>query len=427
MFADLIIKTIISTWPQSRVRMKQITGITYLLLLAGVLVPSLGHTLPQTNRDNQKQLHDLRSRIDTLQKNLDDKKSSEAKAADALRDSERSINDLHNQLTQLIAQQKKVQTKLNHLQHESAQLKNETITKQTQLGKLIYYQHLAKHNEHLQLLFKQDNLDKATRNFYYYQYIAQARSKNIDDLHSQLTKLDTLVQASRSQHQSLEQLHNKQLQQKQQLELEKKRRSEILTSLSKEVSHQQKKITQLKQDEQRLTKLIEELNRKLALARQKKQAAKHKSNQAVLRNNKLPGAVEQKGAFAALKGKLRLPVRGVLLNRFGSKRENGGIKWRGLFIRSTEGSEVKAIAKGEVIFSDWLRGFGNLLILDHGNNYMSLYGNNEAVYKQVGNKVKSGDTIAIVGNSGGNAESGLYFELRYQGKPFDPLGWVKIE
>jgi septal ring factor EnvC (AmiA/AmiB activator) len=268
-----------------------------------------------------------------------------------------------------------------------------------------------------------------TRNFYYYQYIAQARSQNIDNLRDQLAKLDTLMHASLVQQQTLEQLRNEQLQQKQQLELEKKRRSEILASLSKEVSQQQRKITRLKQDELRLTKLIEKLNKQLALARQKKKAAKSndKRNQPVLRNNTLPGTIEQKGTFAALKGKLRLPVRGVLANRFGSSRENGGIKWRGLFILSAEGSEVKAIAKGEVIFSDWLRGFGNLLILDHGNNYMSLYGNNEAIYKQVGNKVKSGDTIAIVGNSGGNPESGLYFELRYQGKPFDPLSWVKIE
>ena len=411
---DLIVDAI-TTLPHSCRKMKMMPRIIHLLFLVGLLLPfSLGYALPQTNKDNQKQLHDLRSRIDILQKNLTDKKSSKAQAADALRDSERLISDLHNKLMQIADQQKNVQKKRNRLQHESAQLKNETNTKQTQLGKLIYYQHLTKHSEHLQLLFKQQDLDKMTRNFYYYQYIAQARSQNIDNLRDQLAKLNTLMHASLVQQQTLEQLRNEQLQQKQQLELEKKRRSEILASLSKEVSQQQKKITRLKQDELRLTKLIEKLNKQLALARQKKKAAKSndKRNQPVLRNNTLPGTIEQKGTFAALKGKLRLPVRGVLANRFGSSRENGGIKWRGLFILSAEGSEVKAIAKGEVIFSDWLRGFGNLLILDHGNNYMSLYGNNEAIYKQVGNKVKSGDTIAIVGNSGGNPESGLYFELR---------------
>jgi septal ring factor EnvC (AmiA/AmiB activator) len=101
--------------------------------------------------------------------------------------------------------------------------------------------------------------------------------------------------------------------------------------------------------------------------------------------------------------------------------------WKGLFIRASNGEEVKSIAAGRVVFADWLRGFGNLMIVDHGSGYMSLYGNNESIHKRVGDSVNSGDTIAAVGNSGGNADSGLYFELRHQGKPFDPLNWVKIK
>lgn len=399
-----------------------------LLFLINIFSPSLLYAIPQTNRDNsQKQLLDLRSRIDALQKDLADKESSKIKAAEALRDSEQSINALHNKISQLASQQKNIQDKLARLQKESTQLQDKASIKQAQLSKLIYYQHLTKHREYLQLLFRQQNLDRATRNFYYYKYIVQARSKNIDDLRNQLADLDVLTHASYIQNQSLEQIRNKQTQQKQQLELEKIRRSEILASLSKEVSHQQKKINALKQDEQNLSKLIEKLNKQLARKKNAFITRSNKDHTSILRNNKLPNAIEQKGSFAALKGKLRLPVKGELINRFGSPREDSNIKWKGLFIRSSEGNEVKAIANGEVIFSDWLRGFGNLMILDHGNHYMSLYGNNEAIYKRVGNKVKSGDTIAIVGNSGGNAESGLYFELRYQGKPFDPLSWVKIE
>lgn len=397
------------------------------LLLTTIPFPSLLYAIPQANRDNQKQLHDLRSRIDALQKDLADKKSSKIKAAEALRDSERSISDLHNQISQLANQQKSVQNELARLQKKSAQLQGTADIRRAQLGKLIYYQHLIKHKEYLQLLFRQHDPDKAARNLYYYQYIAQARSKNIDDLRSQLADLDILTRASYIQNQSLKQIQNKQLHQKQQLESEKKRRSEILASLSKEVSHQQKKIDALKQDELRLSRLIEKLNKQLAHKKNNLKQQSSKDHKSIIRNNKLPDVIEQKSSFAALKGKLRLPVRGELINRFGGSRENSNIKWKGLFIRSREGNEVKAIANGEVIFSDWLRGFGNLMILDHGNHYMSLYGNNEAIYKRVGNKVKSGDTIAIVGNSGGNAESGLYFELRYQGKPFDPLGWVKIE
>ncbi|HEX5628873.1 MAG TPA: peptidoglycan DD-metalloendopeptidase family protein, partial [Usitatibacteraceae bacterium] len=128
--------------------------------------------------------------------------------------------------------------------------------------------------------------------------------------------------------------------------------------------------------------------------------------------------------FPTLKGKLRLPVRGELMNRYGSPREEGGATWRGLFIRAAVGELVRAVADGRVVYADWLRGFGNLLILDHGGGYMSLYGYNDGLLRQVGEGVKGGDSVAQVGASGGAEESGLYFELRYDGKPFDPLRWV---
>lgn len=397
----------------------------FMLLLVGTLSPSPLHAIPQTNRDNQKQLQELRTRIDTLQKDLADKKSSKTKAADALQKSEQSINSLHKKLTLLAQQQKNTQEKLDQLQQQSAQLQDQIQTGQKQLGNLIYSQHLTKHSNYLPLLLEQQNPDKAARNFFYYSYIAQARSKNMDNLRNQLATLNTLTRERHTQNESLKQIHNKQIQQRQLLELEKNRQSEIVAVLSEEVTHQQKKIDELKQDEQRLSQLISKLNKQLA---EKKIPLAKSGGKSVLRNEKLPdNNTEHRGSFAALKGKLRLPVKGELANRFGSPRESGSVKWQGLFIQSAGGSGVKAIAEGEVIFADWLRGFGNLMILDHGNHYMSLYGNNETILKRVGSKVKSGDTIATVGNSGGNAEAGLYFELRYQGKPFDPLSWVKMD
>ena len=126
------------------------------------------------------------------------------------------------------------------------------------------------------------------------------------------------------------------------------------------------------------------------------------------------------------RGSLRLPVRGAVSGRFGSARDGGGT-WRGLFIKAGSGSEVKAIAGGRVVFSEWMRGFGNLLIVDHGDAYLSIYGNNESLLKQVGQAIKGGETIATVGNSGGNPESGLYFELRHQGQPIDPMKWASLK
>ncbi|PUA18187.1 murein hydrolase activator EnvC [Glaciimonas sp. PCH181] len=127
--------------------------------------------------------------------------------------------------------------------------------------------------------------------------------------------------------------------------------------------------------------------------------------------------------FASLRGLLRLPLRGDLMNRFGSKRGDGPAS-RGVFIRAPEGTEVKAVAAGRVVFADWLRGFGNLIIVDHGNEYMTIYGNNQALLKRPGDVVKAGDIIANAGNSGGNEQSGLYFEIRHQGRAFDPISWV---
>lgn len=143
----------------------------------------------------------------------------------------------------------------------------------------------------------------------------------------------------------------------------------------------------------------------------------------VVENTRVPEPVA--ASFARLRGSLALPVRGAISGRFGGAREGGGT-WRGLFIRAGNGSEVRAVAAGRVVFADWMRGFGNLLIIDHGDSYLSIYGNNDSVLKHVGSQVRGGDTVASVGNSGGNADSGLYFELRHQGQAIDPMKWVSI-
>ncbi len=141
----------------------------------------------------------------------------------------------------------------------------------------------------------------------------------------------------------------------------------------------------------------------------------------------MPEPAADAGPFPGMKGRLALPVRGELANRFGAPRESGGAIWKGLFIAARAGEEVRAVAAGRVVFADWMRGFGNLLIVDHGDAYMSLYGNNESLFKQVGDLIHGGEPVAAVGNSGGNPVSGLYFEIRHQGKPLDPLGWVGVK
>lgn len=406
-------------------KVRLLPHVISLLLFSSLLVPFSLNASTQAGKDNLKQLHDLRSRIKILQKHLEEKESSRSEAADLLRDSEQSISNIHHKLANLALQQKEIQYKLAQLQKQSSSLQNQISAKQNQLGKLFYYQHFSGNGDFLHLLLTQQNPNEITRKLHYYRYMARARSEHIDELRGQLVKLQALTDESLSHKATLKQMQQAQIAHKAKLEQEKIKRENILAAISEEISLQRKEISKLEQDEQRLSNLVKQLQK--LLAQKKSTSPTPSSGKQLLRNDKLPDATKHTGEFAALKGKLRLPVRGELVNHFGAAREGSSLKWKGLFIRSRSGNEIKAIANGQVIFADWLRGFGNLLILDHGNHYMSLYGNNEALYKRVGDRVRSGDTIAAVGNSGGNSESGLYFELRYQGKAFDPLKWVKIE
>ena len=169
----------------------------------------------------------------------------------------------------------------------------------------------------------------------------------------------------------------------------------------------------LQRDETGLSKLVD----KLALALTKTQDG-------AFDNDSLPDDRFDGKPFEQLKGQLALPVKGKVSNKFGRPRPDSPVLWRGLQVNAAHGQAVKAIAAGRVVFADWLRGFGNLLIIDHGQSYMSLYANNETLFKQVGDTVRGGDSIASVGNTGGNENSGLYFELRHKGKPLDPMKWI---
>ena len=187
-----------------------------------------------------------------------------------------------------------------------------------------------------------------------------------------------------------------------------------------------------------VTKQTRERAKKEALAaakrrEQEKAAAKRKESKKTTQTAKMAKPDPRRttvapttGNFGKLRGKLTMPTKGTIVAKFGQKREGAAstLAWRGLLIRAKQGQDVVAAGPGTVVFSDWMRGFGNLLIVDHGSNYLSVYANNETLYKSVGDAVKQGETIASVGSSGGEDAPGLYFELRYKGKPFDPSRWI---
>jgi septal ring factor EnvC (AmiA/AmiB activator) len=331
-----------------------------------------------------------------------------------LRESERAISNSNRKLAELAAQQHDADQKLKKLQAQQQKLSSSMSEQQSLLNKLLYQQYIGGEQEYLKLLLNNLDPNQIAREFQYYQYIARSRSTWLTTLRQNVTELNSISQATQEQRSELASLHAEQAAQKRILEKEKNSKKHMLVKISRQLHQQHREISRLQRNEVRLSQLIDKLTKLLT---------QPKSN-SLFNNDNLPDSSYDGRPFDQLKGKLILPVKGVVTNRFGAIRPDSTVQWKGLFLKSASGQSVKSIAAGQVVFADWLRGFGNLLIIDHGNGYMSLYGNNETLYKQVGDILRGGDTIASVGNSGGNEDFGLYFELRHQSKPLDPMVWV---
>ena len=391
----------------------------------------------------KQDLQELRERIEELKKELAGQEESKAEVSDALKDSEQAISESNRTLSELSQAQRQARAELNDLQNKSTAVQASVKRRQGQLKKLLTARYIHSAQNSTALLLSGKDPAEISRLLRYYQYIARAHGQGIQALRGDLLELNALTEQVRTKNAELQSVATKERQEKGQLENERQSKKQVLSRIGDEIKKNRKEINTLKRDEARLTKLIQRLaliikrkeearqaairaqalKREAEVKRQKPGDASKKPT-VVARNDMLPDDDLDGLAFAKLRGRLRLPVRGELTNRFGSPRSDSGMSWSGLFIRAPEGQEVKAVAAGRLVFADWLRGFGNLAVIDHGTGYMSVYGNNDALLKQVGDKVQGGETVASVGNSGGNPESGLYFELRHRGKPFDPMAWV---
>jgi septal ring factor EnvC (AmiA/AmiB activator) len=399
-----------------------VTRIASLLIFALALAPAptgAGTTANQA----QDELHELRGRISAMQKKLAAAEETKSEASDALRESEQAISEANRELRDLTRQARDSGAKLASLRKTSQDTKTRMQSQQEMLGRMLRRQYLQGEPDALRLVLARENPNDMARQLHYLAYIARARARLVDGLRRNLAELDRLTREIAEEAEAIARIAKEQATQKKRLENEKRARAQILTKVSRDIRAQQQQIRVMQNNENRLTRLIDQLTRLVQQQPQRPQKPGQGSKPRT-RNDTVPA--DTGGAFAAMRGTLALPVRGELGGRFGSPRTDGGITWKGVFIAARSGDDVKAVAGGRVVYADWLRGFGNLLIVDHGDSYMTLYANAEALLKQVGDSIRGGDTIATVGNSGGNVESGLYFEMRHAGKPFDPLTWVKL-
>lgn len=396
-----------------------------IALLALCILASPALNAASKSEKSKAALSDLQQRIEALKKELDSSQSAHSEAADALRKSEKAISEANRKLYNLDQQHRKSQQSLQTLAQQTAEAKAEQQRQRQLIGAQLYQQYLHGKQSYLQIMLQQQDPNEIARELHYFSYVSRARAELVDAMQANLEHLLALNSETENTLKQVETLKAQQEQERQELQAQKNERNKALKQLSAKIKSQRGEISKLKRDEKRLSQLVERLARIVpkTTVRKRQESSRDKP---VARNETLPSDIFDGGNFAALKGKLRLPVVGDVTNRYGSAREDTGVSWKGLFIKSDAGNEVKSVASGIVVFADWLRGFGNLLIIDHGDDYMSLYGNNQALLKKVGDEVKGGDTVAAVGNSGGNEMNGLYFELRHRSKPIDPLRWSAI-
>jgi septal ring factor EnvC (AmiA/AmiB activator) len=386
-----------------------LAGFVLLLLLASPCA------VPAGSGAREKELRELRGRIEALQKGLAEAEELKTEAVDALRESERAISETNRALRELATQSRELDRRLRELGEETSKREAALKSQQALLARLLHQQYIGGQAEPLRLLLNREDPNEIARRLHYFGYISRARGQLITETRDSLERLQQLARETGEKAAELGAVTAESRSLRDRLGREKRAHSRVLARISRDIQRQRREIGTLKRNEGRLARLIERLSKVVA-----------RTPAPRARNERVPQASAGGGPFPDLKGKLNLPVRGELANRFGSPRADGGVVWKGLFIAARAGEEVKAIADGRVVFADWLRGFGNLLIVDHGDAYMSLYGNNEALYKRVGDAIRAGEAVAAVGASGGNADSGLYFELRHQGRPLDPLEWVVI-
>lgn len=375
----------------------------------------------------KKDISGIQKKINSIEKNLNKTKEAQHDVADALKKSETAISIANKALYKIQQEQTQNERKLMELKKQSLSINDTLAAQQKQLSKLLYQQYTQGNQSYAKLILESKNPSQISRDLKYQSYITKAHAALIDDMQSSLNEIKQLDSQTTDTLQKVADLKEKQEVERALLQKEKAEKALVLKKLSKEITTQQGQINKLKRDEKRLSQLVIKLA-KIAKQNQQKKKKKQEEEPAtvIAKNQQTPDNSYDGKQFSALKGKLKLPVKGEVMNRFGNKRKDGGLSWKGLFIRADEGALVLSVAEGRVVFAEWMRGFGNLVIVDHGSGYMSLYGNNQSILKGVGETVKGGEVIAAVGNTGGNSSNGLYYELRKKSIPFDPLEWSSI-
>lgn len=370
---------------------------------AGLLfAASIGAGTPTDPDRASAELAELRARIGEVQRRLEAARAEESAAARAVREVEQRIGRASRGLRDTRSRLRDEERRLAESQRKYAEVSAELGAERRELARQIRAAYLLGRQEQIKLLLNQEDPARVGRTLTYYRYLNHARLDRIDRVSVALERVAQLQAQIAVQREALAATQAQQASEMLALAEERLAREGLLRKLQAEISAQGDRLAGLQKDERRLEQLVKDLQRALADVEQ---------------------VASARQPFAKLKRKLPWPVAGKLAAKFGERRDVGRLRWRGTFIAAAANQDVRAVASGRVAFADWLRGFGLLIIIDHGNDYMTLYGHNQSLYKEVGDWVEGGDVIAGVGDTGGMARPGLYFELRHRGEPQNPQAW----
>ena len=352
-------------------------------------------------RVKERELERVRERISELKERMDDRAAERDRVTADLQAAEGVISRHRIQLAELARQKTFSENRIEELEAQSRAREAELDEETSLLAAQVRAAYTNGRQERVKLLLNQHDPAALGRMMAYYRYLSEHRGNNIDSVNRHLTELSRLHSEAARERDRLSALAAERQAELDRLGAAQGKRRDLLASLKTRMQQEGAEIERLAAEEKDLTRLIAELTSILS-----------------------DYPITSDAPFTDLKGGLTWPVVGTLLHDFGQARAGGGLKWNGVVLAAPRGREVRAVYHGRVVFADWLAGLGLLVIVDHGEGYMTLYGYNETTLKSAGDWVAPGDVIATVGDSGGRSQSGLYFELRQGAKPIDPRSWI---
>jgi len=373
-----------------------------MLLVAGLVIGPFA--IAADKATSEKQLKSVLRKIDKLKQAIDVKEDSKSRYIKQLKTIEGDIGRLGQKVRALGKEIGSKKSELKSLRATRLEHQRQLSRENEYLAEQVYAAFTLGRQEKVKLLFSQQDPQTLQRNLVYYQYFSNARVDLINAVQGNIDKIietEQLIQQARLDLEKNQQALNEQ---KKQLDQDLGKRKTIISSLDKQLKKQGGNLSRLEDEAAQLQNLIKSIEKLFIDA---------------------PESEISRKSFAKLKGKLAWPLKGKLRKLFGRTKPQSDLRWQGVKIEAANGSHVMAVSHGRVAFADWLRGLGNLIIIDHGNSYLSLYGHNESLFKTAGDWVEAGEVISSVGSSGGEQKAGLYFEIRKKGKPQNPTRWCK--